>query len=156
LLIHEGQITYKEMGLHKVLDSAKYGKGFKGLPLPLGSTLCEMTWARNWRSVCPARCERAFVMAIKTKTNRFRMRWNSAAASLPISHKIVKMYVNDVTIDMGERRALQLCSSGRIRRNDSTQRWSCIEKPSPVIGDPKYARKKATGLIINQPEWLYL
>jgi 1,4-dihydroxy-6-naphthoate synthase len=36
LLIHEGQITYREKGFVKVLDLGEWWKGFTPLPLPLG------------------------------------------------------------------------------------------------------------------------
>src|SRR2546428_12805512 len=36
LLIHEGQITYQKMGLHKVLDLGEAWQRDTGLPLPLG------------------------------------------------------------------------------------------------------------------------
>ena len=36
LLIHEGQITYREKGYFKILDLGEWWKGFTPLPLPLG------------------------------------------------------------------------------------------------------------------------
>ncbi len=36
LLIHEGQLTYSQAGLHKVLDLGEWWHGRTGLPLPLG------------------------------------------------------------------------------------------------------------------------
>jgi 1,4-dihydroxy-6-naphthoate synthase len=36
LLIHEGQITHRQMGLHKVLDLGEVWEKDSGLPLPLG------------------------------------------------------------------------------------------------------------------------
>ena len=36
LLIHEGQITHQQMGLHKVLDLGEVWEKESGLPLPLG------------------------------------------------------------------------------------------------------------------------
>src|SRR5262249_27904299 len=39
LLIHEGQLTYREMGLHKVLDLGEWWVKETGLPLPLGGNV---------------------------------------------------------------------------------------------------------------------
>ena len=39
LLIHEGQLTYREMGLHKVLDLGEWWQKETGLPLPLGGNV---------------------------------------------------------------------------------------------------------------------
>lgn len=36
LIIHEGQLTYAQMGLHKLLDTAEWWGDRTGLPLPLG------------------------------------------------------------------------------------------------------------------------
>lgn len=36
LIIHEGQLTYSQMGLHKLLDTAEWWGKRTGLPLPLG------------------------------------------------------------------------------------------------------------------------
>ena len=39
LLIHEGQLTYREMGLHKVVDLGEWWLERSGLPLPLGGNV---------------------------------------------------------------------------------------------------------------------
>ena len=39
LLIHEGQLTYREMGLHKVIDLGEWWQEETGLPLPLGGNV---------------------------------------------------------------------------------------------------------------------
>src|SRR5205823_2265175 len=39
LLIHEGQLTYREMGLHKVLDLGEWWLKETALPLPLGGNV---------------------------------------------------------------------------------------------------------------------
>jgi 1,4-dihydroxy-6-naphthoate synthase len=36
LLIHEGQLFYQRLGLHKVVDLGEWWKGWTGLPLPMG------------------------------------------------------------------------------------------------------------------------
>src|SRR4030095_16943664 len=39
LLIHEGQLTYREMGLHKVVDLGEWWLEKTKLPLPLGGNV---------------------------------------------------------------------------------------------------------------------
>src|SRR5438105_10848527 len=39
LLIHEGQLTYRELGLHKVIDLRQLWLKQTGLPLPLGGNV---------------------------------------------------------------------------------------------------------------------
>ncbi|HYP52896.1 MAG TPA: MqnA/MqnD/SBP family protein, partial [Pyrinomonadaceae bacterium] len=36
LLIHEGQLFYQDLGLHKVVDLGEWWKGWTSLPLPMG------------------------------------------------------------------------------------------------------------------------
>ena len=43
LLIHEGQLTYREMGLHKVVDLGEWWLERCGLPLPLGGNVIKRT-----------------------------------------------------------------------------------------------------------------
>src|SRR5579864_5273313 len=47
LLIHEGQLTYREMGLHKVLDLGEWWQERTGLPLPLGGNVIKRDLGRE-------------------------------------------------------------------------------------------------------------
>src|SRR5438270_1598538 len=46
LLIHEGQLTYRELGLHKVLDLGEWWQERTGLPLPLGGNVIKRDLGR--------------------------------------------------------------------------------------------------------------
>jgi len=46
LLIHEGQLMYGKMGLHRVLDLGVWWQEQTGLPLPLGGNAVAKRWAR--------------------------------------------------------------------------------------------------------------
>src|ERR1700704_1084745 len=46
LLIHEGQLTYADAGLRKLLDLGTWWQGETGLPLPLGVTVARRDLAR--------------------------------------------------------------------------------------------------------------
>ena len=118
LLIHEGQITYQEMGLHKVLDFGEVWQndsGSKalpgGLPLPLGLDVVRQDLG-----------EALARQLSKALQDSIHYGYQHQEESIPyalefgrgidtaLGTKFVKMYVNDVTIDMGERgrQALQL------------------------------------------------
>src|SRR5207248_1840491 len=47
LLIHEGQLTYRELGLHKVLDLGEWWESETGLPLPLGGNVIKRELGRS-------------------------------------------------------------------------------------------------------------
>src|SRR5215467_11770828 len=47
LLIHEGQLTYRELGLHKVLDLGEWWQEQTGLPLPLGGNVIRRDLGRE-------------------------------------------------------------------------------------------------------------
>ena len=105
LLIHEGQLTYAEDGLRKLEDLGEWWAARTGgLPLPLGGNVIRRelgadVMARVSRllreSIAYARAHRALAIEYaqqfgrgldRTKTDRF-----------------VGMYVNDLTLDYGER-----------------------------------------------------
>src|SRR4051794_4118873 len=46
LLIHEGQLTYRELGLYKVLDLGEWWLERTGLPLPLGGNVIKRDLGR--------------------------------------------------------------------------------------------------------------
>ena len=112
LLIHEGQITYKEMGLHKVIDFGEvWQKDSAGLPLPLGLDVVR----KDLGEALARQLSKALQDSIHYG---YQHQDESIAYALEFGRgidtalgtKFVKMYVNDVTIDMGERgqQALQL------------------------------------------------
>ena len=118
LLIHEGQITYKEMGLHKVVDfgevwqSDSGSKAFPGgLPLPLGLDVVRKdlgeTLARQLSKGLQDSIHYGYQHQDESIPYALEFGRGIDAA---LGTKFVKMYVNDVTIDMGERgqQALQL------------------------------------------------
>ena len=36
LIIHEGQLTFNKVGLHRIVDMGKWWRDMTGMPLPLG------------------------------------------------------------------------------------------------------------------------
>ncbi len=102
VLIHEGQLTYAGQGLHKVVDfGEKWEKDF-GLPLPLGLDLVRKDLGREMAGTISA--------AIKAS---IKHGYENQDQSIPyalqfgrgLDHetgsKFVKMYVSQLTIDMG-------------------------------------------------------
>jgi 1,4-dihydroxy-6-naphthoate synthase len=112
LLIHEGQITYKEMGLHKVMDFGEvWQKDSGGLPLPLGLDVVR----KDLGEALARKLSKALQDSIhygyqhQDEAIPYALEFGRGIDAT-LGAKFVKMYVNDVTLDMGERgkQALQL------------------------------------------------
>lgn len=112
LLIHEGQITYKEMGLHKVIDFGEtWQNDSGGLPLPLGLDVVR----KDLGEPLARRLSKGLQDSIhygyqhQDESIPYALEFGRGIDTA-LGTRFVKMYVNDVTIDMGERgqRALQI------------------------------------------------
>ena len=111
LLIHEGQLTYAARGFEKVIDLGEWWKAETGLPLPLGGNAIK-------KSLGPEMIERVsrllresieFGLAHRNEAVRHSMAY-ARGMQTDLTDKFVGMYVNDYTIDYGERgrRAVEL------------------------------------------------
>jgi len=110
LLIHEGQVTYREMGFNKILDLGTLWKErFGDLPLPLGIDIIrkdvgknialELNMALRQSIQCAfENSEEAMSYAIKFGRNLDKK----------LGDRFIRMYVNDLTINMGEKGKLAL------------------------------------------------
>src|SRR5712692_7613473 len=52
LLIHEGQLSYDSLGVHRILDLGKWWKQLYGLPLPLGANAILRSLPSGLRHEC--------------------------------------------------------------------------------------------------------
>ena len=105
LVIHETQLSYNQEELTKILDVGEWwDKTTNGLPVPLGinvikSSLGEEiikkfdTYLRDSIKHARSHMEEALDYAMQYSRGKPR----------PLIEKFVKMYVNDVTVDMGEK-----------------------------------------------------
>jgi 1,4-dihydroxy-6-naphthoate synthase len=105
LLIHEGQITYQSLGYHKVLDFGElWEERTKGLPLPLGLDVVRKDLGED----LAVRLSRGLRESIsygyehQKESIPYAMQWGRGI-DYALGEKFVKMYVNELTIDMGEK-----------------------------------------------------
>ena len=105
LLIHEGQLTWGDYGLNKLVDfGVRWKEETGGLPLPLGLDLVRKDM--GWKAAVTVR--EALQASIKAAYDDpegsipYAMQWGRGIDH-KLGEKFVKMYVNDVTYDMGER-----------------------------------------------------
>jgi 1,4-dihydroxy-6-naphthoate synthase len=104
LLIHEGQLTYAARGFKKVVDLGEWWKAETGLPLPLGGNAIKKSLGPELIAQI-SRLLRASIeygLANREAAVRHSMAYARGMQS-DLTDQFVGMYVNDYTIDYGER-----------------------------------------------------
>lgn len=105
LLIHEGQITYQREGLEAMVDLGAWWKERTGgLPLPLGFNAARKALGQPALS----RLARVLLRSIKAglerrpEALRYAGKWGRGLDT-ELTDRFVGMYVNELTLDLGER-----------------------------------------------------
>ena len=104
LIIHEGQLTYADQGLHLIVDMGKWWNDQTGLPLPLGANVIRKDLGQ------PAMEE---VTALLKQSIQYGLDHREEALAYALQYgrnldhgkadTFVGMYVNDWTMDFGQR-----------------------------------------------------
>ncbi len=105
LLIHEGQLTWASYGLNKLVDfGTKWEAETNGLPLPLGLDLVRKDFGIEGATKVREALQASIKLAYEDPEGSipYAMQWGRGIDN-ELGEKFVKMYVNDVTYDMGER-----------------------------------------------------
>jgi 1,4-dihydroxy-6-naphthoate synthase len=113
VVIHEGQLTYADMGLKKVVDLGEWWKGDTGLPLPLGGNGIKRDLDEDLKlRLCRLLSQSInYALDHREEALGYATRYARGLEDDPVrSDRFVDMYVNDWTRDYGEagRRAVQL------------------------------------------------
>jgi 1,4-dihydroxy-6-naphthoate synthase len=113
VVIHEGQLTYGELGLGAVVDLGAWWKAETGLPLPLGGNGIrrDLEPALKQRLCRLLSASIAYGLDHRQEALGYAMRYARGLEDDPVrSDRFVGMYVNQWTRDYGEagRRAVQL------------------------------------------------
>jgi 1,4-dihydroxy-6-naphthoate synthase len=102
LLIHEGQLTYADAGLAKLLDLGLWWDEHVGLPLPLGLIGIRRDVERRKDVSAVLRDAIAAGLANREQALAYAMRFGRGIDA-ETADRFVAMYVNDLTLDMGDR-----------------------------------------------------
>jgi 1,4-dihydroxy-6-naphthoate synthase len=104
LLIHEGQLTYAEMGLRKIVDYGTiWEKETGGLPLPLGLDLVRKDLGRDTAVRLSTILKRSIEHALANEDDALTYALGyGRGIDREVGRKFVRMYVNEDTLDMGE------------------------------------------------------
>ena len=111
VIIHESQLTYHAEGLEKVLDFGERWQERDGLPVPLGLDVVRRDLGPGLMRAVSAGFRASIEDALdhEDEAIRYALRFGRGL-DVPQGKRFVHMYVNHLTLDMGEigRRALDL------------------------------------------------
>jgi 1,4-dihydroxy-6-naphthoate synthase len=111
LLIHEGQLTYGDAGLHKIIDLGAWWKKETGLPLPLGGNAIRKDLGAECIATIATLLRRSIEYGLEHRDEALTYALNfGRGIARPTADRFVGMYVNEYTRDYGEtgRRAIDL------------------------------------------------
>ena len=104
VIIHESQLTYEAEGLHKVVDFGELWKERDNLPVPLGLDVVRRDLGPELMTACSVGFRRSIEVAFQHEEEAIRYALQfGRGLDVPQGKKFVHMYVNDLTLDMGER-----------------------------------------------------
>lgn len=104
LIIHEGQLTYQDRGLHKVVDLGVWWQETTGLPLPLGGNCIRRSLGSQVIGEVTGVLERSIRYSLEHRDEAVAHALGFARdMGVELADRFVGMYVNAWTIDYGER-----------------------------------------------------
>jgi len=111
LIIHEGQLTFPSLGLHKVLDLGEWWYKETQLPLPLGGNVIRKDLGCDLIAKVSKILRQSIEYALEHRDEALNYAMQFARdMEHHLADKFVGMYVNDRTLNYGtaERKAVQL------------------------------------------------
>jgi 1,4-dihydroxy-6-naphthoate synthase len=105
LLIHEGQLTYAGEGLQKIVDLGEWWAGRTGgLPLPLGGNIIRRDLGTDVMQQVSRLLRESIAYALSHREQAVEYaRQFGRGLDRPQTDRFVGMYVNELTLDYGER-----------------------------------------------------
>src|SRR6267143_4452299 len=105
LLIHEGQLFYQTLGLHKVLDLGEWWhKHTGGLPLPMGGNAIKKDLGAETIGQVSALLKESIQYSLDNREDALQYAMQFARDMDPsLADRFVAMWVNELTLDYGER-----------------------------------------------------
>ena len=111
LLIHEGQLFYQKLGLHKVVDLGEWWKGRHDLPLPMGGNVIRRDLGAETIARVSDYLHQSIQFSLDNRRDALEYAMQFARDMEPeLADRFVGMWVNQLTLDYTERgrRAVQL------------------------------------------------
>jgi len=103
LLIHEGQLTYREMGLHKVVDLGEWWLEQTKLPLPLGGNVIKRSLGKKLMARISSDIKKSIQYGLDHREEAIDYAIQfSRGLDMQKADRFIGMYVNELTLDYGE------------------------------------------------------
>lgn len=103
LIIHEGQITYQEFGLQKIVDLGEWWWEETKLPLPLGIDVIRKDLGLETMKRLAKVFKESIVYALEHRAPALEYAIQFGRGLKPdLNDQFVGMYVNDFTVDIGD------------------------------------------------------
>ncbi len=104
LIIHEGQLTFQNQGLHLVVDLGVWWQEKTGLPLPLGGNVVRRDLGPELMKRVSDYIRRSIRYSLDHRAEALQHALKYARdMDVSLADKFVGMYVNDWTLDYGPR-----------------------------------------------------
>jgi 1,4-dihydroxy-6-naphthoate synthase len=102
LIIHEGQLTYAQSGLHRIVDLGRWWLQMTGLPLPLGGNAIRRSLGPELIFSISLALRDSIQYALENREEALAYAMQFARDLDPqMADKFVGMYVNERTLDYG-------------------------------------------------------
>jgi len=119
LLIHEGQLFYESLGLHKILDLGEWWHERTGLPLPMGGNVIRRELGPDTILEVSDCLKKSINYSLANREDALEYAMQFARDMDPeLADRFVAMWVNDLTLDYTERgrEAVQLLLDEGFKR----------------------------------------
>jgi len=104
VVIHEGQLTYRREGLRKIVDLGEWWHREENLPLPLGGNLIARALDHKTQIQAARALKESIEYGLAHREEALEFAMQFGRGLDPASaDRFVSMYVNDWTLDYGER-----------------------------------------------------
>ncbi len=104
LLIHEGQLFYEKLGLHKVIDLGEWWHERTGLPLPMGGNAIRRDLGRETMSKVSQYLRESIRYSLEHREDALKYAMQFARdMDTETADRFVAMWVNELTLDYTER-----------------------------------------------------
>jgi 1,4-dihydroxy-6-naphthoate synthase len=104
LLIHEGQLFYETMGLHKIIDLGEWWHQKTGLPLPMGGNAIRRDLGPEVIKQVSQSLRESIRYSLDHREDALQYAMQFARDMDPeLADRFVAMWVNELTMDYGDR-----------------------------------------------------